>query len=441
MRKRTKRTESAEAVQLRELQARTANFDDLQACFNALTKSQAVIEFEPDGIILTANDNFLKTLGYSASEIIGRHHQMFVDPKYAKSEEYNAFWTQLQAGQFQSSEFRRFAKGGREVWIQATYNPIVDERGQVVKVVKFAVDITAKKQAAIDAINKTQATIEFLPDGTILTANDNFCQAMGYALDEIQGNHHRMFCTPEWTASSEYGAFWNALANGRFQQGEYQRFGKGNQEVWIQATYNPEFDANGKVVKVVKYATDITAAVESRRQSASIGESVAKSVVELKDAIASIAQNVESTADLAEGAKASATQAADTVSGLSKSSESIEKVLSVIMELADQTNLLALNATIEAARAGDAGKGFAVVAAEVKSLASATAEATVTISESVQAIQDCIRDVVESIQGIETGVGEVSGSTQTVADAIAEQSAIVSCLASQAARLGQQSSV
>ncbi|SEQ39390.1 methyl-accepting chemotaxis sensory transducer with Pas/Pac sensor [Devosia sp. YR412] len=235
-----------------------------KATLDAIGRSQAVIEFAMDGTILTANENFLSAMGYAAAEIIGQKHSMFV-AKGQDGAEYQAFWAGLRAGKFDAGEYKRIGKNGREVWIQASYNPVIGADGKPIKVVKFATDITAAKlnsadtRGQLDAIGKSQAVIEFSITGEILTANANFCSALGYRLDEIKGQHHRMFVRPEEASDRAYGAFWAALARGEFQSAEYLRIGKGGREVWIQATYNPIFDMNGVPFKVVKYATDITA--------------------------------------------------------------------------------------------------------------------------------------------------------------------------------------
>ncbi len=238
--------------------------DESLAKLDALDKSQAVIEFNLDGTIVTANKNFLSALGYTLDEIKGKHHRMFVDPEDAKSPSYQAFWDKLRSGQYDAGEYKRIGKGGKEVWIQASYNPILDKNGKPIKVVKFATDITAAKlknadyEGQLGAISKSQAVIEFNMDGTIITANKNFLSALGYTLDEIQGKHHRMFVTPDESSAPAYQAFWDRLRSGHYDAGEYKRIGKGGKEIWIQASYNPIFDMNGKPFKVVKYATDIT---------------------------------------------------------------------------------------------------------------------------------------------------------------------------------------
>jgi len=242
---------------------RKSRLDD-RAKVEAIMRSQAVIEFGLDGIILAANENFLNAMGYDLSEIVGHHHSMFVDEAYGHSVHYQNFWSDLAAGNFQSAVFRRIAKGGREIWIQASYNPVFDKSGKPIKVIKFATDITDQKnqaadhQAQIAAISRAQAVIEFSLDGTVRSANENFLSTVGYRLDEIVGKRHAMFCDPIYAASADYARFWERLRAGEYVAAEFQRFGKNGKEVWIQASYNPILDADGHPFKVIKFATDIT---------------------------------------------------------------------------------------------------------------------------------------------------------------------------------------
>ncbi len=235
-----------------------------QGMLDALDRSQAVIRFTPDGVIQHANDNFLGAVGYRLDEIVGQHHQMFVNREYAASTEYSTFWQELRNGKINSGEFCRFKKDGSAIWIQASYNPVYDENGRVVQVVKFATDITEAKlnnayfEGQIEAINKSQAVIEFDIDGNILSANDNFLNTVGYTLPEIQGKHHSMFVESGYKASAEYANFWSQLKQGQYFSGEFKRVGKNGKEVFIQASYNPILDQNGKPFRVVKYASDIT---------------------------------------------------------------------------------------------------------------------------------------------------------------------------------------
>jgi methyl-accepting chemotaxis protein len=258
------------------------NSNDDRAKVDAIMRSQAVIEFNLDGTILDANENFLKALSYELKEIVGKHHRMFVDPADANSTEYKQFWSDLAAGKFQSAVYRRIAKGGREIWIQATYNPVFDKAGRPVKVIKFATDITEQKNQAADheaqiaAISRVQAVIEFNLDGTVRDANDNFLATIGYGKGEIVGKHHRMFCDPAYAASVDYAKFWERLRAGEYVAAEFQRFGKGGKEIWIQASYNPILDATGKPVKVIKFATDITERKRAEGIIADLTTSLAK---------------------------------------------------------------------------------------------------------------------------------------------------------------------
>jgi methyl-accepting chemotaxis protein len=236
---------------------------DSDAILAAMDKSQAIIEFSLDGKVLKANDNFCAALGYERKEIVGQHHRMFVDPTEAASPAYAEFWRNLAAGKFDQRQYKRIAKGGREVWIEASYNPIF-RGGKPYKVVKFATDVTATKLRAaedagkLEALSRAQAIIEFTPAGEILTANRNFLSTLGYELAEIVGKHHSMFCDPDYTRSSEYQDFWAKLRSGEFAASEFNRIGKGGKVVYIQASYNPIFDPNGRIFKVVKFATDVT---------------------------------------------------------------------------------------------------------------------------------------------------------------------------------------
>ena len=253
---------------------------DLRGQIAAINKAQAVIEFQLDGTIITANDNFLKTLGYTLEEVKGQHHSLFVEPAYRASTEYKQFWRDLNDGKYQAAEYKRIGKGGKEVWIQASYNPILDANGKPFKVVKYATDVTETKlrnadfQGQIAAVGKAQAVIEFHLDGTVITANDNFLNALGYTLAEIKGQHHSLFVDPAYRASADYKQFWRDLNDGKYQAAEYKRIGKGGKEVWIQASYNPIMDLNGRPFKVVKFATDISAAkVDSINNQRQIAES------------------------------------------------------------------------------------------------------------------------------------------------------------------------
>ncbi len=238
---------------------------DAQAQIDAIGRSQAMITFNTDGTIVTANKHFLDVLGYGLGQIQGKHHSMFVPADQRDSADYQAFWAALRRGEFRAGEFKRIANGGREIWIEASYSPVLDGAGKPVKIVKIATDITAKKirgmteASKIAAISRAQAVIEFKLDGTVVTANENFCKALGYSLAEIEGKHHSLFVPPELRDSAAYREFWEKLNRGEYQSGEYKRVGKGGREVWILASYNPLLDETGKPFGVVKFATDVTA--------------------------------------------------------------------------------------------------------------------------------------------------------------------------------------
>ncbi|MBL0931443.1 MAG: PAS domain-containing methyl-accepting chemotaxis protein [Alphaproteobacteria bacterium] len=435
------------------------------AILSALDRSQAIIEFELDGTIITANENFLKAMGYSLDEVRGKHHSIFVAPAYAASPEYKDFWARLARGEFQQAQYPRVAKGGRKVWIEASYNPIVGRSGKPVKIVKFATDITATKNAAIAqdgqiaALNRSQAVIEFDLDSTVIDANPNFLSTIGYRLDEIKGRPHSMFVAPDYAASRDYRDFWDNLRRGQFQAGQFHRIGKGGRPVWIEASYNPILDANGKPVKIVNFATDLSPRKAQTRALADDFEKNVKSLVqtlatasgdlrvttqslasaaeetnsqastvsaateELSASSSEIARQLSDSTTIVGAAVDRAKQSESMVATLVAAAEKIGSVTKLITDIAGQTNLLALNATIEAARAGDAGKGFAVVASEVKSLANQTSRATEEIAAQIADIQNASRTTADAIREIGEIIGRVNGISTSISGAVEEQSA------------------
>lgn len=445
---------------------------DTPDVLNALDRVMAVIEFSPDGTILAANANFQSTMGYSPNELIGRHHSMFVGPDVAASPDYRKFWETLNRGEFVAEEFKRLAKGNREVWLQASYNPIKDASGRVVRIIKFATDITTKKHRAIDAtgqldaIHRSQGVIEFLLDGTIVSANDIFLKHLAYKLDDIKGRHHRIFMDPKEAASPDYARFWENLRRGEYQVGDYKRIDANNRTIWIQASYNPILDLNGKPVKVVKFVTHIITDIVERRlrneklsveierdlsaiadnisavsrqtseaasavgQTSGTLQSVAAAAEELTASINEISAGVTASKNSAEQANR-LTQSADaSTAALVRNATQMTGIVELIDDIAAQINLLALNATIESARAGEAGRGFAVVAAEVKQLAAQVSSATKTISSEIHGVQSVSSDVVGALKAIQESVNTISGSIAEVASSVEQQSIATSEISS-----------
>ncbi|UPG96328.1 methyl-accepting chemotaxis protein [Luteibacter aegosomatissinici] len=388
----------------------------------ALDKVQAIIEFGPDGTVRHANGLFLQTMGYRLAEIIGKHHRQFVDPAEAGSTAYAEFWEGLRQGKPDSGLYRRLHKHGGDVWLQSSYNPIKDAFGRVTGVVKYATDVTERRRAEADmdgrlrAIDRAQATIEFALDGTILDANANFLAAMGYTIDEIVGRHHRMFVDPTEADSDAYIAFWNGLREGRHTSALYRRFGRGGRIVWIQATYNPILDAHGKPVRVVKYATDITAQTMA-------AQTLQREVVSLSHAVLDNAEKAGRAEALAGGARAAAQRGggvvADvvrTMGAIQDSTRSVEDILEMIDTIAFQTNLLSLNAAIEAAHAGESGKGFAVVADEVRQLAQRSGNASKQIHALIGNARDRVDEGAELVGSAGLVMQEILGAVDHVTE-------------------------
>lgn len=408
---------------------------DLYGQISAIHRAQAVIEFDLEGHVLMANQNFLDTMGYSLDEVLGQHHRMFIDPDERESAEYLAFWQKLGQGAYDAGRYRRVCRDGRDVWLQASYNPIFDKRGRPVKVVKYATDITDQQQRQADtegqlaAISKVQAIIEFELDGTIIRANDLFLNAVGYHASEVEGRHHSMFVRPEEARTAAYQEFWRKLRSGQHDTGQYLRIGKGGRQVWIEASYNPIFDAEGRPFKVVKYATDITKRFTAAQT--------------LRVAVQGLTENAERASQanaLALDASKVAEQGGKTVKGvvwtmgaITDSSRRISEIIGVMDGIAFQTNILALNAAVEAARAGTHGKGFAVVAAEVRSLAQNSAAAAKEIKGLI----------TTSVEQIESGAGQVQSAGATMEDIVASSRRVTEIMAevvnvslAQSAKLG-----
>jgi methyl-accepting chemotaxis protein len=404
---------------------------DYEGKVTAISRAQAVIEFDLTGRILNANQNFLDVVGYSFDEMRGQHHRMFVDKVEAESTEYELFWERLGRGEFDSGEYKRVGKGGKEVWLQATYNPILDMDGRPFKVVKYAIDVTTSKMRNAEyeskdvAINRAQAVIEFDLEGTILAVNENFQRTLGYSPRELIGQHHSMLCPGEYVTSAEYRDFWLRLRKGEYLTGRFHRVGKFGRDVWIQATYNPIFDTRGQAFKVVKYAYDITDQVRLEQRLSTMTLEMGKSIASLTGSIDEIVVSTREAAGLAGETQHNAQEgheelrkSIEAIELIEKSSDQIAAIVNVIGEIANQTNLLAFNASIEAARAGEHGVGFSVVAGEVRKLAERSSEAAREITTLIHESANRVGQGSQVSHRAQSAFGQILKSVGSTSDSI-----------------------
>jgi len=405
-----------------------------QSVLQAIDRSMARVEFDLQGNVRDANPNFLQLMGYRAEELRAQPHKRLCDPEYTRSTEYQQFWDKLRRGEFFSGKVKRLKANGEVVWLEATYNPILDSTGKVTGFVKFASDITARvqatlrDQAVLSAIDRSMATIEFTPDGTIVNANERFLATLGYRLEDLRGKPHRMLCPPDFANSSEYPQFWRTLQNGQYFSGRICRIGKDGSEHWLEASYNPIFDQNKQVIGVVKFATEISDKVEQQKQERDSAMFAYNTSLQTQnwsnEGVSNIAASVQEISSMAQNIE----QAGTNVQSLGQHSQQISSIVQTIKDIADQTNLLALNAAIEAARAGETGRGFAVVADEVRKLAERTSSSTAEIASMVVNIQkqtdtavgnmgQILEQARESV-GIFNKAGEVMGQIRDGAEAV-----------------------
>ncbi|MCD5996198.1 PAS domain-containing methyl-accepting chemotaxis protein [Pseudomonas sp. CDFA 602] len=393
----------------RELAARIADIVELKGGLGALDRSMAIVEFDVNAKVLRANDNFLRIMDYRIEEAVKLGHQDFCTEGEINSRAYENFWKELRSGRCASGTFKRLDKKGQPVWLEASYCPVLDSQSRVTRIVKYALNVTdkvtreAETGAKLQALDKALAVIEFDLQGNIIIANENFLKTVGYSQAELKGKHHRLFCEPGLVASNDYKDFWRRLNEGQAFSDQFKRIGKNGRVIWLEASYNPVYDAEGRLSKIIKFASDITERVE-KFESDSLGASRAYHISAETEKLAEQGASViRDTATEMKSIADSIQASAQLVAQLGDRSEQITTIVNTIRGIAEQTNLLALNAAIEAARAGDQGRGFAVVADEVRQLAGRTSRSTAEIADMIGKILSETRNAVVSMNSTREG--------------------------------------
>ena len=372
--------------------------------FKALNQAMPVIEFSPAGIVQRASPLFLATMGYRADEVTGRHHSMFCPPSLVSSSEYSEFWRRLARGESFSGKYLRFAKGNRPVWLEASYIPVADWRGRIIKIIKIAADISERMHAALEqesvvnAISRSMAIISFAPDGMVLDVNANFLNATGYKREEVLGKHHRLFCSETLHKSEEYRQFWERLNQGEFFSGQFPRLNRRGDLLWLRATYNPVFNNDGQLYKIVKFATDVTEQVLKNQREQNAAVHAWDMAVQTRGSAQAGAEVIENSIRMIDKIAHEMSAVSADVIRLNSQSSSIDEMVETIRSFALQTRLIALNAAIEAAKAGSSGRSFGVVAAEVRNLAARVSGATEEIEHVVAGNNQLAKEVLRGIE-------------------------------------------
>lgn len=382
----------------------------------------AIIEFDMNGVILAANDRMLATLGYSRTELIGKHHSSLCEPGYATSAEYKQLWIELRQGHFREGRFRRVRNDGAPLWLRASYIPVLNRNGRPTSIIKTAMDITRRvaneqdSRGQLDAIDRSMASIAFDMDGNILNANDNFLRVMNYRRETLLGKHHSSLCDDTFKRSPDYAEFWYRLRQGEFISGQFHRIAANGQERWLEATYSPIRDADGHLIKVIKLAMDITQRVQVNQAEAESAQLAYRISSNTQQTTIEGTGIIERTVNEIHRAEEIVTHASQMIDELDRRSSGINAIISSIEAIARQTNLLAINASIEAARAGENGRGFVVVSQEVRRLSGSTSDATQQVVNTIKQLRELAQQANARMRECMTCVNEGASMANSAGD-------------------------